>query len=113
MEASWYHRQQNSGSVTSRHHQCGQEAEVTMAGLLLGVNHTSLCKGSYSNMFSQASDHMAFMAPLVKFKLGLGAGENSQQPQTALPLYPITPFPRPCPRCPSSGSCVQGVAGTF
>lgn len=26
-----------------------------MAGLLLGVNHTSLCKDSYSNMFTQVS----------------------------------------------------------
>lgn len=49
MEANRHHRQ-NSG-----HHQCVQEAEVTMAGLLLGVNHTPLCKGSYSNMFTQVS----------------------------------------------------------
>lgn len=56
MEANWYHHQQNSGSVTNRNHQCGQDAEATMAGLLLGVNHTSLCKGSYSSMFSQVSE---------------------------------------------------------
>lgn len=74
---------------TSRHHQCVQEAEVAMTGLLLGVNHTSLCKGSYSNMFIQVSAARPLTTwllwPLfIKFKLGLGAGENSQQPQTAL-----------------------------
>lgn len=76
---------------TSQCHQCGQDAKVAMAGILLGVNHISLCKVCCRNMFSQVSAARPLatwlLQPLfVRFKVELEAALKLPWPFSFWPL---------------------------
>lgn len=73
---------------TSQLHQRGRDAKVTVAGLLLGVNHISLCKARHSNIFSRVSDARPLTTwhlwpVFVEFKLEVEAGRVLSNLDTA------------------------------